>query len=189
MALASNQVMTGKARLSYVHLLTPHANSNGGEEKYSVTILVPKADAATKRRIDAAVEVAAQKGAKELWGGRPPRIAVPVYDGDGVRPSDGMPFGEECKGCWVFTASAKADRPPQVIDAATNPLIQAGEVYSGMYGRAIVSFFPYAAQGKKGVGCGLEGVQKLADGAPLGSRVDAAAEFGAVRGADDDPLA
>ena len=39
-----------------------------------------------------------------------------VYDGDGVRPSDGMPFGDECKGHWVFTASAKIDYPPEVVD-------------------------------------------------------------------------
>ena len=179
MALNTNQAITGNVRFSYVHLLKPYARENG-EPKYSVTILLPKGDATTKQRIDSAIEAATQTGASKLWGGRPPRVATPVYDGDGVRPSDGQPFGLECKGHWVFTASAKADRPPQVMDAATNPIMQPAEVYSGMYGRAIVSFFPYAVQGKKGVGCGLEAVQKLADGEPLGNTIDAASLFQAA---------
>lgn len=184
MALKANQAMTGKARLSYCHLLTPRS-SNGGEPKFSVTVLIPKTDTATKARLDKAIEEACKTGATNLWGGRPPRISVPLYDGDGARPSDGMPYGPECKGHWVLTASAKADRPPQVMDANTNPIINPADVYSGMYGRVIVSFFPYSNQGKKGVGCGLEGVQKVADGQPLGSHIDAAAEFGV---ADFDPL-
>jgi hypothetical protein len=101
---SENHVVTGRARLSYVHLLQPYANKNSGEEKYSVTVLVPKSDVATRQRIDAAIEAASQNGVK-LWGGRPPKVANPVYDGDGTRPSDGMPFGDECKGHWVFTAS------------------------------------------------------------------------------------
>lgn len=187
MALNKNQVMTGKARLSYVHLNQPYAN-NGGDPKFSVTILIPKSDVATKKRIDAAIEAACESGAREKWGGRPPRVAIPVYDGDGTRPSDGAPFGAECKGHWVFTASAKADRAPQLFDEQRNPIMDGRDLYSGVYGRCIVSFFPYAAQGKKGVGVGLEAVQKIADGEPLGSRVDAASAFAEADGDDDDFL-
>ena len=183
MALNKNQAMTGKARLSYVHLNQPYAQGKG-DPKYSVTILVPKSDVETKKRLDAAIEAAAVAGASK-WGGRPPKIATPVWDGDGTRPSDGMPFGPECKGCWVFTASAKADRQPQIFDAQRNPIIDARELYSGIYGRCIVSFFAYLAEGKKGVGCGLDAVQKLADGEPLVSRVDAASEFAEADGGDD----
>ncbi|MBP3332244.1 MAG: replicative DNA helicase [Tidjanibacter sp.] len=59
MALKANQAMTGKARLSYCHLLTPRS-SNGGEPKFSVTILVPKTDTATKARLDKAIEEASK---------------------------------------------------------------------------------------------------------------------------------
>ena len=41
-------VVTGKVRLSYAHLFTPYANPNGGEAKYSTTVLVPKSDYATR---------------------------------------------------------------------------------------------------------------------------------------------
>lgn len=109
-------VTTGEARLSYVHLFKPHAQQPGAEEKFSCTVLVPKSDTATKARIDAALEAAKQKGINGKEWGMPAVVPHPVYDGDGVRPSDGMHFGPECKGHWVFTASAKADYPPEVVD-------------------------------------------------------------------------
>lgn len=174
------RVTTGEARLSYVHLFKPYALQQGQEEKYSVTVLVPKTDVETKARIDAAIEAAKQRGIADKWNGVcPPVLPVPVHDGDGVRPSDGMPFGDECRGHWVFTASAKADYPPEVVDANGNPIINHSEVYSGMYGRVCVNFFPYAFGGKKGVGCGLGPVMKMRDGEVLGGgRVTAAQAFG-----------
>lgn len=170
-------VVTGKVRLSYVHLFKPYTNQPGAEPKYSVTILLPKSDVQTKQKIDAAIEAAKQLGAANKWGGIiPPQIAICVHDGDGVRPSDGMPFGEECKGHWVFTASSK--QVPQIVDVNLNPIINESEIYSGIYARVSVNFFPYNNAGKKGIGCGLGNVQKLEDGEPLGNRTTAADDFG-----------
>lgn len=176
-------VTTGKVRMSFVHLFKPYAYQPGQEEKYSVTVLVPKSDTETMQRINNAVEAAKQRGITEKWNGQcPPIVPVPVYDGDGVRPSDGMPFGEECRGHYVFTASAKADYPPEVVDANGNPIINHSEVYSGMYGRVNVSFYPYMFGGKKGIGCGLGPVQKLADGEALGGGAPSAAQvFGSPK--------
>jgi hypothetical protein len=56
------RVVTGEVRFSYCNLLKPRASMQGGEEKYSVTILLPKSDVATKQRIDAAIEAAKQNG-------------------------------------------------------------------------------------------------------------------------------
>lgn len=174
------RVTTGEVRLSYVHLFKPYAAMPNQEEKYSVTVLVPKTDTATMGRIQSAVEAAKQRGIAEKWGGQmPPMVPTPIYDGDGVRPTDGQAFGAECKGHWVFTASAKVDYPPEVVDAGCNPIINQSEVYSGIFARVNVSFYPYAFGGKKGIGCGLGPVQKLRDGEPLGgSRVSASQVFG-----------
>ena len=172
-------VVTGKVRLSYVHLFQPYVNPNnpGAEPKYSTTILLPKSDVATKQRIDAAINAAIEAGIASKWNGvRPPQIAICVHDGDGVRPSDGMPFGDECKGHWVFTASSK--QPPQVVDTSIQPILNQSEIYSGIYARVSVQFFPYANSGKKGIGCGLGNVQKLEDGEPLGGRTTAEDDFG-----------
>ena len=149
----------------------------GGEERYCCSILVPKTDTDTMGRIQAAIEEAKRKGTADKWGGVcPPLVPTPVYDGDGVRPSDGMAFGPECKGHWVFTANAKADYPPEIVDKMGNPIINQSEIYSGIYGRVNVTFFPYAFGGKKGIGCGLGPVQKLRDGEPLGGSAPTAAQ-------------
>lgn len=173
-------VTTGEVRLSYAHLFKPYAAQPGQEEKYSVTVLVPKTDTATLGRIEAAIEAAKQRGISEKWNGQcPPIVPTPIHDGDGVRPSDGMPFGDECKGHWVFTASAKVDYPPEVVDKMGNPIINQSEVYSGIYGRVNVNFYPYSFGGKKGIGAGLGPVQKLRDGEALsGSSISAAQAFG-----------
>lgn len=183
-------VTTGKVRLSYVHLFKPYAAAVGQEEKYSCTILVPKTDTDTMARINAAIEAAKQRGISEKWNGQcPPIVPTPIYDGDGVRPSDGMAFGAECKGHWVFTASSKLDYPPEIVDTNLNPIINQSEVYSGIYGRVNVSFFPYAFGGKKGIGCGLGSVQKLEDGESLGGSAPTAAQaFGAPQGAPVQPV-
>ena len=49
-------VTTGEVRMSYVHLFKPYAYQPGQEEKYQVTILVPKTDTDTMGRINAAIE-------------------------------------------------------------------------------------------------------------------------------------
>lgn len=169
-------VVTGKVRLSFVHLFTPYAHQPGNEPKYSSTVLLPKSDIVTKQKLDAAMNAAIQDGVSSQWGGvRPPVLAFPVYDGDGVRPN-GELFGDECKGHWVFTASSK--QAPEIIDLNMNKILNQTEVYSGMYARVSVRFFAYNKAGKKGVGCGLGPVQKMEDGEPLGGRISAAAAFG-----------
>lgn len=175
------RVVTDEVRFSFVNLLKPKANQFGGEAKYSVTILLPKSDVATKQRIDAAIEAAKQKGKAEKWNGViPPTVAVPIHDGDGVKPSDGMPWGPECKGHWVFTASTGVDYPPKIVDANLNPIMDPTEVYSGMYGKIALNFNPYSFAGKKGIGVYIStNVQKTRDGEPLGaSAPDASSDFG-----------
>ena len=173
----ATEVVTGEVRMSFVHVFKPYAYTQGSEEKYSVTILLPKTDVDTKARIDAAIEAAKQMG-KEKWNGViPPVCPDPVHDGDGVKPSDGLPFGQECKGCWVFTASSKADYPPEVVDAKGNPIISQSEMYSGVYGRASINFYAYNANGNKGIACGLNNLQKIRDGEPLGGKAKAEDDF------------
>lgn len=175
------RVVTDEVRFSFVNLLKPKANQFGGEAKYSVTILLPKSDVATKQRIDAAIEAAKQKGKAEKWNGViPPTVAVPIHDGDGVKPSDGMPWGPECKGHWVFTASTGVEYPPKIVDANLNPIMDPTEVYSGMYGKIALNFNPYSFAGKKGIGVYIStNVQKTRDGEPLGaSAPDASSDFG-----------
>lgn len=188
-------VVTGKVRFSYEHIMKPYANQNNkdqnAEQKYSVTVLLPKSDTSTKARIDKAIQAALKRGVdmKRFRDGTPlDKLPTPIYDGDGYRSDGYTPFGPECKGMWVFTASTSADRRPGVVDANGNPLLDPTEIYSGIWGRVSVDFFPYAVPSRQGIGCSLCNVQKLSDGEPLGaSRPTAADDFGAT--GDFDPLA
>lgn len=174
----STRVTTGQVRLSYVHLFQPYANTVGQEPKYSVTLLIPKSDIATKQRIDAAIQAAILQGVQGKWNGvRPAQPKTPVWDGDGCRQS-GEPFPEECRGHWVMTASSK--QMPQVVDTQLNPIIDQTQVYSGIYAYVSLNFFPYFNSGNKGVGCGLNNVMKLADGEPLGGRTTAEDDFAGI---------
>lgn len=167
-------------RFSFMNVFQakPPFNNPNGEPKFSVTILVPKNNTQAKALIDQAIAQAITLGVDTKWNGvRPPQPAICVHDGDGVRPSDGQAFGDECKGCFVFTASAKADHVPFVVDAMVQPIIDPTQVYSGMWGNVSVSFFPYNNAGKKGIGCGLNGLQKIRDDEPLGNRVTAQDAF------------
>jgi len=171
------KVLTGECRLSYVHLSEPYSHNQGQEPKYSVTLLIPKTDAATKADIDQSMQAAIAEGVVKVWNGqRPAMPKIPIYDGDGARPS-GEPFGPECKGHWVMTASSK--NKPQVVHISNirNELAP-HDIYSGMYGRVTIRFFAYSNSGNRGVGCGLGNVLKTREGEPLAAgRADASDDF------------
>lgn len=173
------KVLTGECRLSYCNLTTPRAAQQGGEPKYSVTLLIPKTDVATKADIDAAIQAAANEALSKVWNGaRPPQLRVPIYDGDGVRPS-GVPFGDECKGHWVVTASTK--NKPQVVGIDNiNCELAPSDIYSGMYARVTIRFFGYSNSGNKGIGCGLGNVMKTRDGEALAGSASASVDFAGV---------
>lgn len=161
-------IVLTNVRLSYTHLDKPYSNQPGQEAKYSATILVPKNNPANRAKIDAAIAAATQRAIEKYGKAFPAAPKVSVHDGDGVRPSDGQPFGEECKGMWVFTASSKS--PVTVVDISLQPILDATAIYSGMYANVGVTFFGYSAPQNKGIGVALDNVQKTQDGEPLGGQ-------------------
>lgn len=169
------KVLTGEVRLSYANLTAPKVSQQGGDPKYGVTLLIPKTDTATYNDICASIQAAYDDGVTKKWGGAHPQPKALIYDGDGLRPS-GVPFGDECKGCWVITASSK--NKPQVVGIDNiNCELLPQDVYSGMYARVTINFFAYDSNGAKGVGCGLGNVLKTRDGEPLSGGASAVADF------------
>jgi hypothetical protein len=169
------KVLTGVVRLSYVNLVTPKVPQKGGDPKYSVTLLIPKTDTATLADITSSIQAAYDEGVTKKWGGLHPKQKEILHDGDGVR-DNGQPYGDECKGHYVITASSK--NKPQVvgIDNISCELAP-NDIYSGMHARVTINFFPYDTEGSKGVGCGLGNVMKTADGEPLSGGASAASDF------------
>jgi hypothetical protein len=75
------KVITGKVRLSYVHLFEPYASIPDADPKYSVVILVPKSDTKTIKAIQAAQQAALENGkasstAASPRTGRTPSVMV-----------------------------------------------------------------------------------------------------------------
>ena len=168
------QITTGRVRFSFVNVFTPRS-INGSDEKYSVTLLIPKSDSHTMAKIKDAMEAAKQAYASRSGKKLPAQLKNTIHDGDGVRESDGEPFGAECKGCWVMSVSSK--KKTVVIFSDKTPITDPNEFYSGCYGRASISFYAFNANGNRGIACGLNNLQKIKDGEPLGGRASAESDF------------
>jgi hypothetical protein len=78
---------------------------------------------------------------------------------------------------------------PGVVDAQVQPILDPTEVYSGCYARVSINAFPFNTSGNRGVSFGLNHVQKLGEGEPLGSITKAENDFDAVELDDADDMA
>lgn len=169
------KVITGKdTRWSYANVWEPKA-INDGSPKYSVSLIIPKSDTATVAKIKAAIEAAYHEGEAKLKGnGRsvPPLAAIknPLRDGDVERPDD-FAYAN------AYFVNANSATAPGIVDADRNPILTRSEVYSGVYGRASINFYAFNSNGNKGIACGLNNLQKLRDGDPLGGKASAESDF------------
>ena len=163
------KITTGLVRFSYANIWEPKS-INGGDEKYSVSIIIPKTDTKTIAEIKAAIETAKQDGKAKLGGKIPANLKTPLRDGDAERPED-----EAYKNCYFINANSK-DRP-QVVDKNVKPILDKDEVYSGCYGKVSITFYAFNTNGNRGVACGLGNLQKIKDGEPLSGRSRAEDDF------------
>lgn len=178
------KVITGvNTRWSYANVWNPKS-IDGSKPKYSVSLIIPKDDTATVNKIKAAIQSAYEEGQSKLKGNGksvPPLAAIknPLRDGDIEKPDD-----EAYAGCYFVNANSAT--APGVVDANRQPIIERSEVYSGVYGRASISFYAFNVNGNKGIACGLNNLQKIRDGAPLGGKASAESDFATEE--DDDFL-
>lgn len=165
------KVITGpNTRWSYANVWEPKS-INGGTPKYSVSLIIPKSDTKTVAKIEAAIEAAYREGESKLKGNGKfvPALSVlktPLRDGDLERSDDRSYF-----------VNANATSAPDIVDADCNPILTRSEVYSGVYGRASISFYAFNSSGNKGIACGLNNLQKIRDGEPLGGKASAESDF------------
>ena len=172
------KVVTGKVRFSYLHVFEPSAIEEGGEKKYSCSLIIPKTDKATLGKIGKAIEAAKEAGKAKLGGKIPANLKTPLRDGDEERPED-----EAYENAYFLNANAKTK--PGLVDKALNPIMDQEELYSGCYGRASVTFYAFNTSGNKGIACGLNNLMKLEDGENLGGRQSAENDFAEYAEGDD----
>ncbi|MDY6325371.1 MAG: DUF2815 family protein [Catonella sp.] len=169
------KVITGvNTRWSYVNAWEPKS-INGGAPKYSVSLIIPKSDTKTIEKIQAAIQAAYEEGQGKLKGNGKsvPALSVlktPLRDGDAERPDDEA-YADS------YFVNANSGTAPGIVDADRNPIIDRSEVYSGVYGRASINFYAFNSNGNKGIACGLNNLQKIRDGEPLGGKTRAEDDF------------
>ena len=169
------KVITGsKTRWSYANVWDPKS-INGGTPKYSVSLIIPKSDVATVKKIEAAIQAAYEEGESKLKGNGKsvPSLKVlktPLRDGDLERPDDAA-YADS------YFINANSASAPGIVDADRQPILERSEVYSGVYGRASINFYAFNSNGNKGIACGLNNLQKIADGEPLGGKSRAEDDF------------
>ena len=169
------KVITGiKTRWSYANVWQAKS-INGGTPKYSVSLIIPKSDTKTVTAVKNAIQAAYDEGQSKLKGNSKSvpaltAIKTPLRDGDAERPDD-----EAYKDSYFINANSAT--APGIVDAARNPIIEHSEIYSGVYGRASINFYAFNSNGNKGIACGLNNLQKISDGEPLGGKTRAEDDF------------
>lgn len=179
------KVITGpETRWSYANVWEPKS-INGGTPKYSVSLIIPKSDTKTVEKIQSAIQAAYDEGQGKLKGNGKsvPALSVlktPLRDGDAERPDDPAY-------AYSYFINANSAAAPGIVDVDRQPIIDRSEVYSGVYGRASINFYAFNSNGNKGIACGLNNLQKVKDGEPLGGKSRAEDDFATEN--DDDFLA
>lgn len=106
-------------------------------------------------------------------------IKTPLRDGDKERPGD-----EAYKDSYFINANSAT--APGIVDADRQQIIDRSEVYSGVYGRASINLYAFTSNGNRGIACGLNNLQKIRDGEPLGGKSRTEDDFATEE--DDDFL-
>lgn len=174
----ATKVITGKVRLSYAHIFEPQS-VDGGDEKYSTAILIPKSDKDTLRKIKAAVDAAIEVG-KGKWNGKiPNNLKKPLRDGDEERPDDEVYAGHYFLNATSKTKPGIAKPIGKGADGKIKfqEINDSTEVYSGCYVKVSLNFYPFDTKGNKGVAAGLNNIVKVQDGEFLGGRASVNDDF------------
>lgn len=159
--ITDTRVLTNEVRASYEHLLRP--SSFGGQDpKYSVSAIIPKSDKATLMVIEQAIKNAEQRGIEKYGKAfKSPKLKNPLHDGDLDKKGD-----DAYSNAYFINCSNK--ERPRVLDMNKDEITDSTEIYSGIYGKVIVNFYPYSAPGNVGVAASLMAFQKTKDGEALG---------------------
>ena len=177
----ATKVVTDKGlQIAFPYIHVPRAASEGQEPRFSACLLIPKADKDTLAKINAGIAAAKQQGSDQ-WNGGGLDLKLPLRDGDVEKPES-----PAFQGMYFMNASSKSR--PGVVDRALNEIVDPGQIYSGCFCRASVNFYPYNQNGNAGVGCGLNHLQKLADGSLTSERAGAEEDFSVVEEDDEDLL-
>ncbi len=189
----STPILTPAFRASYVKLLKAEKNNLNGKMEYSVVALFKKGE-----NLDP-LKAAALAACEKKWGADKSKWPQknPVTGQGGVRSpfrdqAERGKLNDETKQLVLppgYEAGAifinlKSEQKPGVVDENVQDIIDSSKLYSGCWLRATVNAFAYEQKGNAGVSFGLNNVQKVGDGDPIGgNRTKATDDFAPIAGA------
>ncbi len=193
--MATKTYITPKFRCSFMNVFKAVPNMSNTANEYNVTALIPK-DADLSGLKQAWDDVA-----KEEWGKIPPRLR-PLYSrhkddkgmlGDGDRKyaeadAEKQESYDAYRGCYTANLKSAETKPPKVVDANKDEIINVADFKSGDYARAVLELSSYDhKQWGPQVSVKLLVIQKLADGPAFGGGVSTAAALDMLDPAEVDP--
>lgn len=176
--MAVANINTPRFRVSFPNVFKARKNDLNGKDEFSVTAVFPKgADLSALKAAVNAVVTEKLGADKSKW---PKGMRSPFRD-QAEREKDGkLPEGYEAGAIFI---NLKATQRPGVVDANVQDILEERDFYAGCWAIANVRPYYYDQKGNKGVSFGLQNIQKVADGDPLGGRVRPTDAFKPVEGA------
>lgn len=164
-------MLVGEARFSFLNCFNPKLSKDKKRMLYSACVMIPKTNVAMVTAINEAVEAAKLKGLEDgkITKAHIPRLKLPLRDGD--EEYQKQLKGKEFAGHFFFNANN--EDPPGILKLegrAKVPILEPKDFYSGCYGWAEVSFYPFNNV-SVGVGVGLNHLMMTKPGERLDGRV------------------
>jgi|SRR5215472_657583 len=176
--MATKSILTPVGISSFINLKEPRSVVEGGEPRYSITLIFDKAAQATDqfRNLEEAIEDAI----RAKWPSRRPGgLRSPFRDG-----AEKQGVYEGYKAGDIFISPWSKDKPG-VVDINRNDLLDFADVFAGWTCRANVRPFAYDQGGNKGCGLFLDNVQFLRPGKRLDGRKAASESYPDDQTADE----
>lgn len=165
------RLTTPEARLSYPNLFKPRQD-DAGKDKWDCVLIFDK-EGFDKKPFNQIVMAAgeAEYGKDFVAKAKAGKLALPAIHDGNEKPDD------PALGPTKLFIRCSASRKPNCVDQAVAviPDTESHRLYAGCYVRAAIRAFPYTYRNKQGavvkqgISFGLQNVQLLRDGEPLGS--------------------
>lgn len=188
--MSETKVSTGRTgkngielvRFSYVNLVAAKCAPGSTEPKFGMSVIIPKGNKLTLKDINeailAAIEAGKAKHGKVFENIK--KLKLPLRDGDEDR--------EDAAYAECFFLNANSKNRPGMVDRKVQPILDPSEIKSGDWGCVSLNFYPFNVNGNVGIAVGLNHVQKVKEGEPLGSVTNATDEFDEIEFEEDDIL-
>lgn len=159
------KVVTGKAVLSYPHVFKARAVKPGDDPIYGATLIFDiKEERETLERLRAAAFAAGRDRWKDFDDQvKQGRMRLPWRRGEEKGDAKGYGPGKIFINC-------NSKEAPGVVDRNVQRIIDPSAIYAGCIVVASIMAFTYDTRGNRGVSFGLNHLQKIADGEPIGGR-------------------